>query len=209
MKPVKFAGKVAKHQASVGMDKIAGKMFGGGKKEDDKSLLDKAGEIKDGVDKLSNGELNGEGGKKKKPSSMESAKSITGLDANKDKKAMEGANKGSGTGAGDAMQKSGQAMKEGGKQLQAAADNIDQSLASADQSIKAANQGITGAAHAGTVASFGIAAPVTETAAAASNTATAASSAALTAGRMAAKAMKTLGKVMEKPVQRSKKPVKA
>ena len=86
MKPVKFAGKVAKHQASVGMDKIAGKMFGGGKKEDDKSLLDKAGEIKDGVDKLSNSELNGEGGKKKKPSSMESAKSITGLDANKDKK---------------------------------------------------------------------------------------------------------------------------
>ncbi len=198
MKPVKFAGKVAKHQASVGMDKIAGKMFGGGKKEDDKSLLDKAGEIKDGVDKLSNGELNGEGSKKKKPSSMESAKSMTGLDANKDKKAMEGTNKGSGTGAGDAMQKSGQAMKEGGKQLQAAADNIDQSLASADQSIKAANQGITGAAHAGTVASFGIAAPVTETAAAASNTATAASSAALTAGRMAAKAMKTLGKVMEK-----------
>lgn len=200
MKPVKFAGKIASHQASVGVGKgfnfVANKMFNKNKDED-KGMLDKMGDVKDGVDKLSKGDLNGDGGSKKKPSAMESAKSMTGLDPNKDKNAMK--EKGSsGGGAGAAMEKSGQAMKEGGKQLQAAADNIDQSLSAADQGVKSGNQAVQGAAHAGTAASFGIAAPVTETAAAASAAATVAASASLNAGKAAAKAMKTMGKMMEK-----------
>lgn len=196
MRPVKFAGKIASHQASKGFSFVANKMFNKNKDED-KGMLDKMGDVKDGVDKLSKGDLNGDGGSKKKPSAMESAKSMTGLDPNKDKNAMK--EKGnSGGGAGAAMEKSGQAMKEGGKQLQAAADNIDQSLSAADQGVKSGNQAVQSAAHAGTAASFGIAAPVTETAAAASAAATVAASASLNAGKAAAKGMKATGKLMEK-----------
>lgn len=211
MKPVKFTGKVLKHQGgklagAVGdvignsIGRVAGRIFKGGKK--DEGLLDKAKNINNQVDRLSQGNFNNEGNNQNKNQSMaQSAKSMAGLDADKDKQAMKeqgaGGN-GSSGGAGKAMQQGGQAMKEGGRQIKEAADNIDQSLANADQSVKAGNQAVNAAAHAGTAASLGIAAPVTETAAAASNAATTASSVALNAGRVAAKTMKVTGEVMEK-----------
>ena len=218
MRPIKFGGKVASHQggkfankllgggikaASLRITRGASLFFGDKKKDDDDGLLDKAQSVNKKVDQLSQGKLNNEeDGQNKKKSMLQSTKSMTGLDADKDKQAMKkqdkGENGGSGGGAGKAMQQSGENMKEAGQQIKQTADNIDQNLASADQSIKAGNQSVNAAAHAGTAATFGIAAPVTETAAAASNTATAASSAALNAGRVAAKAMKVTGEVLEK-----------
>ena len=164
VRPIKFAGKIAKHQAGKGVDFIAGKMFGG-KKDEDKGLLDKMGDTKNKVDNLSKGKFDDEGQNKKKPSTMESAKAMTGLDADKDKKAREAQSKGSGSGgsggAGQGMQQAGQAMQQAGQGMQQTADAIDQSLGAADQSVKAGNQAVQGAAHAGTAANFGIAAPIT------------------------------------------------
>lgn len=201
VRPIKFAGKIAKHQAGKGVDFIAGKMFGG-KKDEDKGLLDKMGDTKNKVDNLSKGKFDDEGQNKKKPSTMESAKAMTGLDADKDKKAREAQSKGSGSGgsggAGQGMQQAGQAMQQAGQGMQQTADAIDQSLGAADQSVKAGNQAVQGVARAGSAATLGLAAPITETAAATSTVASTAASAGLNAGRLAAKAMKTMGKVMEK-----------
>lgn len=56
--------KIAKHQAGKGVDFIAGKMFGG-KKDEDKGLLDKMGDTKNKVDNLSKGKFDDEGQNKK------------------------------------------------------------------------------------------------------------------------------------------------
>lgn len=198
MKPVKVAGKIAKHQTGKlvgkGLNFIANKFKG----KEGGGLMDRLERANKSFEKLRSGQFNQE--EEKKPTQAQSAMAMTSLDADKDKKNMERQEKGSsgGSGAGAAMEQSGQAIKEAGQQLEAAANNIDQSLATADQTQKAANQAIQSAAHAGTAATFGIGAAVTETTAAASATASTASSAAITAGRAAAKAMKVAGKVMKK-----------
>lgn len=193
-RPIKFAGKIAKHQAGKGVDFIAWKMFGG-KKDENKGLLDKMGDAKNKVDNLSKGKFDDEDQNKKKPSTMESAKAMTGLDADKDKKAREAQSKGSGSGgsggAGQGMQQAGQGIKQAGEAVEQSAEALDQGV---QQAGNAASQGL----HGLTAATGGLAAPITETAAVATQAATVTASTSLKAAKAAAKAMKAAGKTIEK-----------
>ena len=193
-RPIKFAGKIAKHQAGKGVDFIAWKMFGG-KKDENKGLLDKMGDAKNKVDNLSKGKFDDEDQNKKKPSTMESAKAMTGLDADKDKKAREAQSKGSGSGgsggAGQGMQQAGQGIKQAGEAVEQSAEALDQGV---QQAGNAASQGL----HGLTAATGGLAAPITETAAVATQAATVTASTSLKAAKAAAKAMKATGKTIEK-----------
>ena len=196
MKPVKVAGKIAKHQTGKlvgkGLNFIANKFKG----KEGGGLMDRLERANKSFEKLRSGQFNQE--EEKKPTQAQSAKSMMSLDADKDKKNMERQENGSsgGSGAGAAMEQSGQAIKEAGQQLEAAANNTDQLLATADQAQKAANSTIQNFADAGSA--LGVTAPVTETFAAASKVAETASTASLTTARIAAKAMKVAGKVMKK-----------
>ena len=213
MRPVKFAGKVLEYQGGKvvkagarAVGGLIGSAFFHGK-EKTNSLLDRFKSGKNKIDQISQGNFNDENkgqDQSKKQSAAESAKAMTGLDANKDKNAMKeqtngnGGNTGGSSGAGQAMQEGGKAIKEGGRQIKEAADNIDQNLSNVDQTVRSGNQAANTVARAGTVASGGLLAPVTETTAAASNAATAATTTATTAGRVAAKAMKVTGEAIEK-----------
>lgn len=186
-RPIKFAGKIAKHQAGKGVDFIAWKMFGG-KKDENKGLLDKMGDAKNKVDNLSKGKFDDEDQNKKKPSTMESAKAMTGLDADKDKKAREAQSKGSGSGGSGGA---GQGIKQAGEAVEQSAEALDQGV---QQAGNAASQGL----HGLTAATGGLAAPITETAAVATQAATVTASTSLKAAKAAAKAMKAAGKTIEK-----------
>lgn len=200
-RPIKFAGKIAKHQAGKGVDFIAWKMFGG-KKDENKGLLDKMGDAKNKVDNLSKGKFDDEDQNKKKPSTMESAKAMTGLDADKDKKAREAQSKGSGSGgsggAGQGMQQAGQAMQQAGQGIKQAGEAVEQSAEALDQGVQQAGNAASQGLHGLTAATGGLAAPITETAAVATQAATVTASTSLKAAKAAAKAMKATGKTIEK-----------
>ena len=200
-RPIKFAGKIAKHQAGKGVDFIAWKMFGG-KKDENKGLLDKMGDAKNKVDNLSKGKFDDEDQNKKKPSTMESAKAMTGLDADKDKKAREAQSKGSGSGgsggAGQGMQQAGQAMQQAGQGIKQACEAVEQSAEALDQGVQQAGNAASQGLHGLTAATGGLAAPITETAAVATQAATVTASTSLKAAKAAAKAMKAAGKTIEK-----------
>lgn len=200
-RPIKFAGKIAKHQAGKGVDFIAWKMFGG-KKDENKGLLDKMGDAKNKVDNLSKGKFDDEDQNKKKPSTMESAKAMTGLDADKDKKAREAQSKGSGSGgsggAGQGMQQAGQAMQQAGQGIKQAGEAVEQSAEALDQGVQQAGNAASQGLHGLTAATGGLAAPITETAAVATQAATVTASTSLKAAKAAAKAMKAAGKTIEK-----------
>lgn len=200
-RPIKFAGKIAKHQAGKGVDFIAWKMFGG-KKDENKGLLDKMGDAKNKVDNLSKGKFDDEDQNKKKPSTMESAKAMTGLDADKDKKAREAQSKGSGSGgsggAGQGMQQAGQAMQQAGQGIKQAGEAVEQSAEALDQGVQQAGNAASQGLHGLTAATGGLAAPITETAAVATQAATVTASTSLKAAKAAAKAMKAAGKTMDK-----------
>lgn len=200
-RPIKFAGKIAKHQAGKGVDFIAWKMFGG-KKDENKGLLDKMGDAKNKVDNLSKGKFDDEDQNKKKPSTMESAKAMTGLDADKDKKAREAQSKGSGSGgsggAEQGMQQAGQAMQQAGQGIKQAGEAVEQSAEALDQGVQQAGNAASQGLHGLTAATGGLAAPITETAAVATQAATVTASTSLKAAKAAAKAMKAAGKTIEK-----------